>query len=301
MDALLAGDLMKIDFTKFDNPADAIDFAVWRRVREVDLTQEEIEDFASIGCDPASLGFQYELPACDVDFVFAPEYRISRFVQLVVARFRRNRSLQALSLNSGPLGRDAIYEAVSELVRDWKLQSVDVTSELEPENRWEAVSSLVDGIAQLRSWRENPPDCFPSFIAQTDPNPFPGIWFMRAIINPSLDQADFFQLSIQAFWRDREFDDENADRRFWTRADAVIELANTQANRDRIERVANSLVYAAARYCSFDYWRSFRSREAYEKSMRIAIENYVGRFRTMLLENIDSYSTEFESVGDTPD
>ncbi|WP_156885877.1 DUF3144 domain-containing protein [Massilia niastensis] len=50
---------------------------------------------------------------------------------------------------------------------------------------------------------------------------------------------------------ERPTSDSDPDPRFWDRADEVIQLANSQCERDTPSRISASLLYAASRFNAF--------------------------------------------------
>jgi len=116
------------------------------------------------------------------------------------------------------------------------------------------------------------------------------------VINPSLENDSLYILSIQAFWRDAEFDKEHQDNTFWERADAIINLANDQASGESISRVANSLLYAAARYNAFGCWSLHETASEFSESKPEVIEGCVEQFRKMLVENFDDHLDRYSET-----
>ena len=233
---------MKIDFTQYENPIDGLTLLDWERNEGLDISPE---DAALAGIVVEESDNEFELGATDVDFRFTPEHKLEFAASSVVADIRSNNSLRSIRVRSAPLGAARIFDLAKPIVHNWNLHSFQ-DDEVDPEQ--EVAPNKIDAATELANWRGNQPNSLPSYLAQSDPNPFPGLWFLRLVINPSLEDDSLYVLSIQTFWRDVEFDKKHQDNTFWERADAIINLANDQSSDESISRVANSLLYAAARY-----------------------------------------------------
>ena len=82
---------------------------------------------------------------------------------------------------------------------------------------------------------------------------------------------------------------------FWARADEVIAIANKQCNDSTSGKVSASLLYAAARFSSFNVASSADDVEEMKRDKEEAIKYFLGQFEKMLIENIDDYIENFES------
>lgn len=76
---------------------------------------------------------------------------------------------------------------------------------------------------------------------------------------------------------------------FWERAGQVIALANDQTKNSTIGKVSSSLLYAAARFNSFNVASSAASAEEMKKEKDEAILYFTEQYRKMLTENLDDY------------
>ena len=278
---------MKIDFTQYVNPIDGLTLSDWDRTGGLDISPEEAA-LAGIGDEKGDS--EFELPATEVDFRFTPDHKLKFAASSVVADIRSNNSLRSIRVRSAPLVAARIFDLAKPVVQSWSLHSFE-GEEVNPEH--EPTPNKIDAITELTNWRGNQPNSLPSYLAQSDPNPSPGLWFFRVVIDPLPESNSLYILSIQTFWRDAEFDKKHQDTTFWERADAIINLANDQSSDESISRVANSLLYAAARYNAFDYWSLNDSASEFSESKTEAIEGCVEQFRKMLLENFDDHLNRY--------
>lgn len=281
---------MKIDFTEFEQPVDALTLSDWTRNHDLDVSPE---DASHAGLSSEQADSEYELTDVDVNFQFAPMRKLEFSAASVLADVRANNSLRSIRVRSKFLTPSEIYELASPVIRDWELHSFEETTDSEDV---EAPDKKIDALTELKTWRDVQSDLLPSFLAQSDPNPFPGVWFFRLVVNPSPENDSLYGLSIQTFWRDAEFDDKHVDRTFWDRADAIINLANDQSSDESISRVADSLLYAAARYNAFDYWRFHHNEQEFTESRDEAISDCMNRFQKMLEDNFDDHVARFSEA-----
>ncbi|MGC5704065.1 DUF3144 domain-containing protein [Pseudomonas sp. NFXW11] len=83
------------------------------------------------------------------------------------------------------------------------------------------------------------------------------------------------------------------DNEFFNRADAVIDLANSQIGECSRGKVSASLMYANARFSAWISATGCRDGEEMAAAKEEALEFFVGQFRTMLEENLDEYIENF--------
>ena len=82
---------------------------------------------------------------------------------------------------------------------------------------------------------------------------------------------------------------------FYKRADAVIELANSQlSTTSHSGQVGASLLYAAARYSASVASIGFVKGDDLRKEKEEIIEFYTKQYRQMLSDNIDDYAQNFD-------
>jgi len=81
---------------------------------------------------------------------------------------------------------------------------------------------------------------------------------------------------------------------FWCRADEVIAVANKQCKDETSGKVSASLLYAAARFSSFNVASSANNVEEMKRDKGEAIKYFLGQFEKMLVENIEDYIENFE-------
>ncbi|WP_201583065.1 DUF3144 domain-containing protein [Psychrobacter jeotgali] len=82
---------------------------------------------------------------------------------------------------------------------------------------------------------------------------------------------------------------------FYQRADAIIELANSQLGPDAHSgQVGASLLYAAARYSASVASIGFVKGDDFAKEKDDIIEFYVKQYRQMLNDNLTDYAQNFD-------
>lgn len=82
---------------------------------------------------------------------------------------------------------------------------------------------------------------------------------------------------------------------FYQRADAIIELANSQlGNHAHSGQVAGSLLYAAARYSASTASIGFVKADDFVKEKQEIIDFYSRQFAQMLSDNLDDYAQNFD-------
>jgi len=93
--------------------------------------------------------------------------------------------------------------------------------------------------------------------------------------------------------KDYSMSDNGVPQEFWDRADEVIAVANKQVGGESIGKVSSSLLYAAARFNSFNVANSADSAEDMKADKEEAIEYFTNQYRKMLEENLDDYIENF--------
>jgi len=88
--------------------------------------------------------------------------------------------------------------------------------------------------------------------------------------------------------------DNEVSPEFWKRADQLIALANEQVKEETIGKVSSSLLYAAARFNSFNVASSAENVEEMKRDKEEAIKYFTEQYRKMLIENLDEYIENFE-------
>ena len=88
---------------------------------------------------------------------------------------------------------------------------------------------------------------------------------------------------------------DNADPKFYERADAVITLANEQMTETDRGKVSASLMFATARFNSFLSACQAASAEDLASGKEEIIRYFVEQYQTMLGENLDDYIANFEA------
>jgi Protein of unknown function (DUF3144) len=85
-----------------------------------------------------------------------------------------------------------------------------------------------------------------------------------------------------------------SEQEFFNRADKFIFLANEQCNSAISGKVSSSLLYAAARFSAYDMATKSATVTEMQKDKDEAIEFFCGRFREMLIENLDDYLANYD-------
>lgn len=88
--------------------------------------------------------------------------------------------------------------------------------------------------------------------------------------------------------------DDIAPKEFWDRADEIIAVANDQIKEATVSKVSSSLLYAAARFNSFNVANSASDAEEMKRDREEAIRYFTEQYRNMLIENLDDYIENFE-------
>jgi hypothetical protein len=89
-------------------------------------------------------------------------------------------------------------------------------------------------------------------------------------------------------------ENEKISDEFWIRADEIIELANKQIIIAPIENVSSSILYAAARFNTFNIGTFSKNVKEMKKDKTKAIEYFTDQYRKMLTENIDEYIDNYK-------
>jgi hypothetical protein len=81
---------------------------------------------------------------------------------------------------------------------------------------------------------------------------------------------------------------------FWSRVNALINLANDQCNAADPSEVCASTMYTAARFNAFIVARSTGSGQNMKIEKERALEYFTDQFRKMMADNLDDFSENFE-------
>lgn len=87
----------------------------------------------------------------------------------------------------------------------------------------------------------------------------------------------------------------DTDEGFYSRADAVIRLANEQLAQTTRGQVSASCLYAASRFNAWVSACGFESSAEMLAAKDETMEYFVEQFRSMLQENLDDYIKDFEN------
>jgi hypothetical protein len=88
--------------------------------------------------------------------------------------------------------------------------------------------------------------------------------------------------------------EDKVPQEFWDRADEIIALANKQVQGSTVGKVSSSLLYAAARFNSFNVANSASDLEEMKEDKEEAVQYFTEQYRKMLKENLDDYIENFE-------
>lgn len=81
---------------------------------------------------------------------------------------------------------------------------------------------------------------------------------------------------------------------FWTRANALINVANEQCDSAVPNEVAASTMYASARFNAFIVATATGSAENMKAEKAHALEYFTDQFRKMMEDNLDDFAANFE-------
>jgi len=88
--------------------------------------------------------------------------------------------------------------------------------------------------------------------------------------------------------------DNTEDKEFFDRADAIINLANSQCDDFAIGRVSSSLLFAAARFNAFIVASSAKDLEELKNDKTEAIKYFKEQYEKVFVENIDEYIKNYD-------
>ena len=83
------------------------------------------------------------------------------------------------------------------------------------------------------------------------------------------------------------------DKAFYARADAFIDLANQHVTTVERDKISTSLMYASARFNAWVSATEFSSGDDMRAAKPARIAYFVELYRTMLEENMESYTRNF--------
>lgn len=83
------------------------------------------------------------------------------------------------------------------------------------------------------------------------------------------------------------------DNAFADRINELVATLNKQAESADVADVADSAIYAAARYLVFAHATQYESREKFDGTRDEAMEHFLKVFREILSDNMDEYSEGF--------
>lgn len=87
----------------------------------------------------------------------------------------------------------------------------------------------------------------------------------------------------------------DTDEKFYTRADAHINLANEQLADAARGKVSASLMFSASRFNAWICAKDFESGEAMASKREEITEYFITQYRAMLDENLSNYIEHFDA------
>lgn len=87
----------------------------------------------------------------------------------------------------------------------------------------------------------------------------------------------------------------DTDEKFYSRADAHINLANEQLSDAGRGKVSASMMFAASRFNAWVCAKDFSSGEAMASKREEIIDYFMMQYRAMLDENISNYIENFDA------
>lgn len=91
--------------------------------------------------------------------------------------------------------------------------------------------------------------------------------------------------------------DEGAeDSAYADRINELVSTLNDQAKSAPVVDVADSAIYAAARYLVFAHATQFESKEELERTREEAVEHFLDAFRHILNDNMDEQLSSFDDL-----
>jgi Protein of unknown function (DUF3144) len=84
------------------------------------------------------------------------------------------------------------------------------------------------------------------------------------------------------------------DKAFFARADAHINLANSQIPQDGRNKVSASFMYGLARFSAWLSACQAQSGDDLQRSREEIVDYFVRQYRAMLNENLDDYVRNFD-------
>ena len=84
------------------------------------------------------------------------------------------------------------------------------------------------------------------------------------------------------------------DKDFFDRADAIINLANSQCDNFAIGKVSSSLLFAAARFNAFIVASSAKDLDQLKKDKAEAISFFKEQYEKVFIENMDEYIKNYD-------
>lgn len=87
--------------------------------------------------------------------------------------------------------------------------------------------------------------------------------------------------------------DSAQDTAYSDRINEIVNILNQQAESAPVTDVADSAIYAAARYLVFAHSTQFENRREFDDTKEEALEHFLSAIREVLEENLEEYSENF--------
>jgi hypothetical protein len=90
------------------------------------------------------------------------------------------------------------------------------------------------------------------------------------------------------------------DPKFYDRADAHIQLSNSQMDEINPGKVSASMMYATARFNAYVSWVGWQNGDEMAGARDETVKYFVEQYQAMLEENLDDYINNFDRYLQTP-
>ena len=204
---------MKIDFTKYELPVDALRLSHWQCIVE--------EDISPKNSDVPWITRLYEIRPCKAEFKFAPKFEISIDTDLVLAAVWPNKYLNSIEIRGQECSIAEVVQLTKPIIEAWGLTCRELVAQPDGQH----VKKYSDAKSELAAWCAKPDQwrcrnheedraqieaairsgSHPSYLADSATNPSPGIAFFRLMIFLSETNEALFSLRLVSYWRQLDF------------------------------------------------------------------------------------------------
>lgn len=180
---------MKIDFCNLRTPLDVLCLDDWVAKPRPEFRPTFVENY-----------HEFEAVFSNAQMRFTPEHDLYLPEALITAAVRTvssSESLHSITLKSGPLSCEEIFNRAIVVIQDWKMHCPGELERVEWEEEPKVPDDL-DALAELDRWRNG--SGRPLFIAETKHQPHPTINFFQLVIEPIPEEKSLFVMLIYAYW-----------------------------------------------------------------------------------------------------